>query len=88
MSGAVTCSVTGCSRPATVIYRMRPRRDRDPLCREIQQATAWPGQSQPCSVPACGPCSGKVRDSAIVVLDVTHVEEAVAVVAEGEGETG
>jgi hypothetical protein len=81
------CAVTPCTRPATVIYRLRPRRDREPLCREIQQATAWPGQSQPVSVAACGPCSGKVRDSAIVVLGVTHVEEPVAVVVtEGEGE--
>jgi hypothetical protein len=87
VSGAVTCSVTGCSRPATVIYRMRPRRDREPICREIQQATAWPGQSAPTSVAACGPCSGKVRDAAIVVLWVTHVEEPVAVVVT-EGKTG
>jgi hypothetical protein len=87
MSGAVTCSISDCSRPATVIYRLRPRRDREPLCPEIRRATVWPGQSQPVSVAACGPCSGKVREAAITVMRVTHVEEPKAVVVtEGEGE--
>jgi hypothetical protein len=53
----------------------------------VKQATAWPGQSAPVSVAACGPCSGKVRAAAITVMSVTHVEEPVAVVVtEGEGE--
>jgi hypothetical protein len=39
------------------------------------------------SVAACSKCSGQVREAAIVVLGVTHVEEPVAaVVTEGEGE--
>jgi hypothetical protein len=87
MTATLRCAVTGCSRPATVVYRMRPRRDREPLTPEIRRATAWPGQSQPVSIASCGPCSGKVRDSAIVVLGVTHVDEPKAVVVtEGEGE--
>jgi hypothetical protein len=81
------CALPDCSRPATIVYRIRPRRDREPICDAVKQATAWPGQSAPTSVASCGPCSGKVRDSAIVVLGVTHVEEPVAVVVtEGEGE--
>jgi hypothetical protein len=87
MTATLRCAVTGCSRPATVVYRMRPRRDREPLTLEIRRATAWPGQSQPVSVASCGPCSGKVRDAAITVMRVTHVEEPVAVVVT-EGETG
>jgi hypothetical protein len=86
MTATLRCAVTGCSRPAVSVWRMRPRRDREPLCPEIGRATVWPGQSQPVSVASCGPCSGKVRESAIVVLGVTHVEEPVAVVTEGEGE--
>jgi hypothetical protein len=81
------CALPDCSRPAVSIWRMRPRRDREPLCPEIRRATAWPGQSAPVSVAACGPCSGKVRAAAITVMSVTHVEEPVAVVVtEGEGE--
>jgi hypothetical protein len=81
------CALPDCSRPATIVYRIRPRRDREPICDAVKQATAWPGQSAPVSVASCGPCSGKVRDSAITVMRVTHVEEPVAVVVtEGEGE--
>jgi hypothetical protein len=87
MTTTLRCAVTGCSRPAVSVWRLRPRRDREPICDAVKQATAWPGQSAPTSVASCGPCSGKVRDSAIVVLGVTHVEEPVAVVVtEGEGE--
>jgi hypothetical protein len=81
------CALPDCSRPATIVYRIRPRRDREPICDAVKQATAWPGQSQPVSVASCGPCSGQVRDAAITVMRVTHVEEPVAVVVtEGEGE--
>jgi hypothetical protein len=81
------CALPDCSRPAVAVWRLRPRRDREPLCPEIRRATAWPGQSQPVSVAACSKCSGQVREAAIVVLGVTHVEEPVAaVVTEGEGE--
>jgi hypothetical protein len=87
MTAPMRCALPDCSRPATVVYRMRPRRDREPLCPEIKRATDWPGQSQPTSVAACSKCSGQVRDAAITILGVAHVEEPVAVVVtEGEGE--
>jgi hypothetical protein len=80
------CALPDCERPAVSVWRLRPRRDREPICDAVKQATDWPGQSQPVSVASCGPCSGKVREAAITVMSVTHVEEVVAVVTEGEGE--
>jgi hypothetical protein len=41
MSGAVTCSITDCSRPAVSIWRLRPRRDREPICDAVKQAADW-----------------------------------------------
>jgi hypothetical protein len=70
MTDTQRCALPDCSRPATVIYRMRPRRDREPLCPEIKRATDWPGQSAPVSV--------------IRVTHVEEL--VAVVVTEGEGE--
>lgn len=66
----LTCLTHGTSRPATVRYRIIPRRVEHPLGDDIRRALAWPGVAQPVWVAICGSraCFDQMRNLSISLL--------------------
>ena len=72
------CGLPDCTRPAVVTYRVRPRRDREPLTDAVRRALAWPGLASPVDVTSCSPCAKRVKEAG-QVLQVTSVGDDVDV---------
>lgn len=74
---AYSTASASCAVTATALYRIKPRRDVEPISDAVRRATCWPGQAPPTDVPTCSKHIQRVKDAAVIVLGVTPLSEDV-----------
>lgn len=58
-----------------VAVRLRPTRVDLPYCLHARKATAWPGQSEPTTLRACGPHREGVKALGVVMAETPLGED-------------